>query len=126
MEFFKIVDISISEAEIIEKIINPLLSDINPEIIVLNVDNDLVKIGSLWGEFTLRRDVINGGLRFGMLECPNALAWTLTTGYPPARDKLVIHLTINRERKAPEFVEEINEFVDSWKEGLEAYFKTKK
>jgi hypothetical protein len=44
-----------------------------------------------------------------MLDCPNALAWTVTTGYPPARDKLVVHLTINRERKQDEFLEEIRQ-----------------
>lgn len=123
MEFFRIVDISISESEIQEKIKNAHLAEINPEIIVLSEDKDLVKIGCLWGEFTLRWDAIKGGIRYAMLDCPNALAWTVTTGYPPARDKAIIHLTINREQKGPEFVEEINEFIDSWEQGLLAYFK---
>ncbi|MDA3904597.1 MAG: hypothetical protein PF484_00830 [Bacteroidales bacterium] len=123
MEFFKIVDISISETEIHEKIRNEQISEINPEIILFITNNDLAQIGCLWGEFTLRRDVIKGGIRFGMLECPNALVWTITTGYPPARDKLVIHLTINRTQKKPEFVEEINEFIDSWAQGLKTFFR---
>jgi len=123
MEFFKIVDISISESEIQEKINNAHLGEINPEIIVLNEDKGLVEIGCLWGEFSLGWDAIKGGIRYAMLDCPNALAWTITTGYPPARDKAIIHLTINREQKGAEFVDEINEFIDSWEQGLLAYFK---
>jgi hypothetical protein len=57
-----------------------------------------------------------------MLDCPNALAWTITCGYPPTRDKIVIHLTINREQKPQEFIEEINEFLDGWMKGLEENF----
>lgn len=83
----------------------------------------LLKVGCLWGEFTLRRDKIKGGIRYSMLECPNALAWTITTGYPPAREKVVIHLTINREKKKKEFVDEINEFLDGWEAGMKIFFK---
>lgn len=66
----------------------------------LGQGEELCLIGGMWGEFTLRRDHIMGGARFSMLDCPNALAWTFTTGYPPDRDKLVVHLTINREINA--------------------------
>jgi hypothetical protein len=76
----------------------------------------------MWGEFTLRRDEIMGGVRFSMLDCPNALAWTVTTGYAPARDKLVVHLTINRERKQDEFLEEIRQFLDDLQNGLKTHF----
>lgn len=125
MEFFKIVDVAVSEAEIKERILNEHISQINPDIILLNTNQEFAQVGCLWGEFTLKRDIINGGIRYGMLECPNALAWTITTGYPPAREKIVLHLTINRERKKPEFIEEIKEFIDSWAIGLEAYFGKK-
>jgi len=37
-------------------------------------------IDSNWGEFQLRRDPIKGGVRYSMSDCPNALAWTITTG----------------------------------------------
>jgi hypothetical protein len=62
-----------------------------------------------------------GGIRFSMLNCPNALAWTITTGYPPAREKVVIHLTINRERKQEEFVEEMHQFLEDLQTGLQSY-----
>lgn len=123
MEFFRIVDIAINETEIQEKIQNHILSDIYSDIIVLDANLELVKIGCIWGDFTLRRDKIKGGIRYSMLECPNALAWTITSGYPPARDKVVLHLTINRENKKKEFVDEINEFLDGWKMGLTAFLK---
>ena len=57
-----------------------------------------------------------------MLDCPNALAWTVTTGFPPARDKIVVHLTINRERKQAEFIEEIQAFLEDLENGLLEYF----
>lgn len=123
MEFFRVINIEISEAEIQEKIRNLILSEIDSDIIVLDGNDDFVKIGCLWGEFTLRRDKIKGGIRYSMLECPNALAWSITTGYPPAREKVVIHLTINREKKKKEFVDEINEFLDGWEAGMKIFFK---
>lgn len=123
MEFFRVINIEISEAEIQEKIRNLILSEIDSDIIVLDGNDDFVKIGCLWGEFTLRRDKIKGGIRYSMLECPNALAWTITTGYPPAREKVVIHLTINREKKKKEFVDEIKEFLDGWEAGMKIFFK---
>ena len=81
---------------------------------------EICKIGGMWGEFTLRRDALMGGVRFSMLDCPNALAWTITTGYPPERNKVLIHLTINRTRKQEEFVQEIHHFLDDLVRGLEA------
>ena len=68
------------------------------------------------------RDEIMGGVRFSMLDCPNALAWTVTSGYPPARESVVIHLTINRERKQQEFVDEIHQFMDDLEMGLKSQF----
>lgn len=123
MEFFRVINIEINEAKIQEKIQNLILSEIYSDIIVFDGNDDFIKIGCLWGEFTLRRDKIKGGIRYSMLECPNALVWTITTGYPPAREKVVIHLTINRERKQKEFVDEINEFLDGWEAGMKIFFK---
>ncbi len=122
MEFFRIVDKQSSETEIKEQININTIPDIYPDMIVLDGHENTFMIGSFWGEFTLHRDEIMGGLRFSMLDCPNALSWTITTGYPPARDKIVIHLTINRMEKPKEFIAEINELLDGWKKGLENRF----
>ena len=122
MEFFRIVNVKTSETEIQSRIKANLISEINPGIVLLYENEDVFQIGCIWGEFTIRRDEIKGGVRFSMLDCPNALAWTITTGYPPEPDKIIIHLTINRQQKDQEFIDEIDEFITSWETGIEKYF----
>ncbi len=68
----------------------------------------------LWGEFRVNRECINGGVRFTLPDCPNGLAWTLTTGHPPNPDDVVLHLTINRREHEPDFVESLEAFADAW------------
>lgn len=96
MEFFRMVDIAVTEKTIQEELTLGKLEE--------------------W-------DHIMGGIRFSMLNCPNALAWTITTGYPPARDKIVLHLTINRGRKQKEIVDEIHLFLEdlykAWGDNIE-------
>ena len=121
MEFFRIVNIKSSEQELKDKLSLQNLEDFCLSSFPLNNGTEVSKIGGMWGEFTLRRDEIMGGVRFSMLDCPNAFAWTITTGYPPARDGLVIHLTINRTKKQEEFVEEINQFLNDLENGLNAF-----
>jgi hypothetical protein len=122
MEFFEIAEVGTSEKKIQEKLTLGKLEEYCESIFPLNEGPEQCLTGGIWGEFTLRRDLIMGGVRFSMLDCPNALAWTITTGYPPARDKMVLHLTINRTRKQAEFVEEIHLFLKDLKKGLESYF----
>lgn len=45
------------------------------------------EIDCLWGRFLVRREAINGGVRFTMPECPNTLQWTVTTGLAPRPDR---------------------------------------
>jgi len=120
MEFFMIVEVSSTEEEIHQKLSLANLELSCESIFALDKGEDICPIGGMWGEFTLRRDQIMGGVRFSMLDCPNALAWTITTGYPPAREKVVIHLTINRERKQEEFVKEIQLFLEDLQVGLQS------
>ncbi len=123
MEFFRIVKVKTSEQSIQEHVTLSALDYFSNEIFSLSdpVENNM-EIGGIWGEFTLNRIEIKGGLRFALVECPNALCWTVTTGYPPDRDAIVIHLTINRERKQQEFIEEIEEFLQDHCACLESYF----
>jgi len=122
MEFFKIVDVRTTEKAIQEKLTLGNLEEFCESIFPLDDNPEVCLTGGMWGEFTVRRDLIMGGIRFSMLNCPNALAWTITTGYPPAREKAVIHLTINRERKQEEFVEEMNLFLEDLANGIASYF----
>jgi hypothetical protein len=120
MEFFRIAEINTCEQEIQDLLQLQDLESFCESVFPLDDGTEECTIGGMWGEFTLRRDKIMGGVRFSMLDCPNALAWTVTAGFPPDREKVVIHLTINRTRKQEEFVEEINHFLDDLVKGLEA------
>ena len=86
----------------------------------LNSTGDQGEIYCLWGQFRVRREAIAGGVRFSLADCPNALAWTLTTGLPPDPARLVIHCTINRREHEPDFIESIECFLDAWVEGMQA------
>ncbi|MCK5441082.1 MAG: hypothetical protein KAJ23_04240, partial [Maribacter sp.] len=79
-------------------------------------------IGGIWGEFTLTRNLIRGGLRFALVECPNALTWTITTGFQPNPDAIIIHLTINRQQQEEAFIEEIEAFLDDQSNCLQHIF----
>ena len=120
MEFLEIVDASIPSAELQELKIGELdkyCSEINN---IINVETvDRAKIYCEWGEFFVERQLIKGGVRFSLPECPNALAWTITTGFEPAPDKVIIHCTINRLEHDEDFIESIELFVKAWKVGLE-------
>jgi hypothetical protein len=88
------------------------LAEISTEIFNLGCPGEEISnIGGIWGEFTLSRSEIKGGIRFALLECPNSLCWTITTGFPPEPESIVIHLTINRQQTNKEFIEEIEEFL---------------
>ena len=122
MEFFRTVDIHTTEQIIQEVLILEKLEEITNELVLLNqIDDKSASIGGIWGEFTLERSTINGGLRFALKECPNALVWTITTGYPPAINSIVIHLTLNRIEKSKDFIEEVEEFLDNHSKRIHNY-----
>ena len=122
MEFFRVVDKQVTEKIIQDEIHPHSLEKFTETMLFLEDVNNNFKAATLWGEFLISYDKINGGVRFTLLDCPNALSWTITTGFPPERNKIVIHCTINRTQKPDEFVEEINEFLDEWESGLNAQF----
>jgi len=122
MEFFRIIDKQTSEELIQEKINPKSLENFTESMFFLEESSNNFKGATLWGEFLISYDKIKGGIRFTLLDCPNGLAWTITTGFPPARDKIIIHATINRTQKPEEFIEEVDEFLDEWEAGLKANF----
>lgn len=84
MEFFKIIERKTTEKQIQESLTLSTLDKMTHLLFIIGDQNERqAEIGGLWGEFTLTRSEIKGGLRFALKECPNALAWTITTGYPP-------------------------------------------
>ena len=118
MEFFRVVDKQVTSAIIQDKIHPESIQNFAETMLFLENNNTNFKGETLWGEFLISYHKINGGVRFTLLDCPNALAWTITTGFPPERNKIMLHCTINRTQKPTEFVEEINEFLDEWVAGL--------
>ena len=125
MEFFRTINISTTQEQLTELLVLKNLKGISSQLFsIAEPQENQVEIGSLWGEFTLSRDEIKGGLRFSLKECPNALTWTITTGYPPAPEGVVIYLTVNRKELEKEFIEEIEEFLDDQISCLHLFFNT--
>lgn len=122
MEFFEVIDKQVSEAIIQEKITPENLEKFTESMLLLEKIGNNFSCGTLWGEFIVSYDKIKGGVRFALMNCPNALQWTITTGFPPKENSIVIHLTINRNQKPAEFVEEIQEFLEEWTVGLNSAF----
>ena len=124
MEFYRSLATKTQESFIHQELTIANLEVISNELFVIGDQYDSeANIGGIWGEFTLIRTLIKGGVRFALKECPNALAWTITTGLPPNPDVIVVHLTINRQNQKPDFIEEINEFLDDHCNCLQAYFE---
>ncbi len=123
MEFFRTVKVKTTELDIQRQLTLGNLDQFSTEIFNLDEPNETEStIGGIWGEFTLSRTEIKGGVRFSLLECPNALCWTMTTGYPPERESIVIHLTINRTQKQQEFIQEIDDFLDDLCVNLKQFY----
>ncbi|MEY2925380.1 MAG: hypothetical protein RLZZ337_1930 [Bacteroidota bacterium] len=123
MEYFRIVKLKTTEQNIQSQLKLANLDDWSTEIFNLDKPSEEnANIGGLWGEFTLNRSQIKGGIRFALIECPNALCWTITKGYPHDPESVIIHLTINRQEKSEEFVEEISAFLDDLSANLKLVF----
>jgi hypothetical protein len=119
MEFFEIVDLATDQKTLKAQLTIKRLPDFCVSISkVVKSRGNKGQIYCLWGLFDIHREVINGGVRFTLPTCPNGLAWTITTGSPPAPEAVVIHLTINRTEHDPDFVDSIDEFVTNFKHGL--------
>jgi hypothetical protein len=122
MEFFRIIDKQATEVQLQTKIHPKSVEEFTESMLFLESLETNFKGITLWGEFNISYDKINGGVRFALLDCPNALSWTITAGFPPEQDKIILHCTINRTQKPIEFIEEIEEFMDEWEEGLKRVF----
>ena len=118
MEFFRIINIPTTQEEITELLVLKNIEVISSQLILIAEPKESQgEIGSLWGEFSLLRNEIKGGVRFALKECPNALTWTITTGYPPATEGVVIYLTVNRKELEQELSEESEDFLDDLAKG---------
>lgn len=70
----------------------------------------------IWGSFVVRREEIRYGVRFSLINCPHALAWTIT--FNDVSGNIIIHCTIDKKEQDPDFVDSIHEFVEDWSKGI--------
>ena len=122
MEFFRIINKQVTESDLQKNIYPENIEKFAGSMFYIEIENNDFNAATLWGEFLMSYSKINGGIRFSLLSCPNALTWTITTGFPPDKDKIVLYCTINRTQISTEFIEEINDFLDEWKTGLANQF----
>ena len=83
---------------------------------VISEQGNEAEIYCLWGAFNVRRDEIRNGIRFSLLNCPHALAWTITL--KQVSHQIVIHCTIDETEQDQDFIDTINEFVKDWTHGI--------
>lgn len=124
MEFFEFADILTTQDKIRNKVSIDTLPFFCEEIEEMDAAEELGRIIYFrhWGRFHLRQEDVMGGVRFSVPDCPNALAWTVTTGYPPYPEKIVLHATINRLAHDAEFIEATQALLTTLKTGLETHF----
>jgi len=118
MEFFQEVsanDLDVSHLKHLLTIKNlPVMcASINT---VISEQGNEADIYCIWGNFNLRRDEIRYGIRFSLLNCPHALAWTIT--FDEERQNIVIHCTIIDKAEQEDFINSIHEFVTDWSVGI--------
>jgi hypothetical protein len=119
MEFYGLADWQTTEQEIQQKVRLDTMPDFCEFIYYLMESRgELRKFDTFWGQFHMRREKINGGVRFTMPDCPNGLSLTITTGHPPDPQKVFVHCTINRLEHDPSFIATLEDFVKSWVAGL--------
>ena len=66
------------------------------------------------GLFTVQREIIKNGIRISLLNCPNALAFTITK----EEQGVVLHCTINSAEPDQDFVESIELFLSDLRNGI--------
>jgi len=64
MEFFRITNVNTSEEDIQKQMKLQDLESFCESVFPMDSGAEVCSIGGMWGEFTLRRDEIMGGLRF--------------------------------------------------------------
>jgi hypothetical protein len=126
VEFFEFAEVVTSQEEIRSRVSIDTLQDFCEEIEGVDAAEELGRVVYFrqWGRFHIRQETVMGGVRFSVPDCPNALAWTVTTGYPPCPAKMVLHATINRIEHHPEFIDATKALLAALKIGLERNYRS--
>jgi hypothetical protein len=83
---------------------------------IISEENNEGEIYCLWGQFNIKREIIKYGVRFSLLNCPHALAWTIT--FHQMSQEIIIHCTIDKKQEDKDFIDSIHQFVSDWERGL--------
>ena len=118
MEFFKEVyspDVSLEHLKNLLSInkLTSLCASINT--VTAHKENE-GDIYCLWGLFNIKREEIRYGVRFSLLNCPHALAWTLTLN--EVSQSIMIHCTTDKMKMDKDFIESIHDFLTDWSNGI--------
>lgn len=124
MEFFEFADVATDQETLRNTVSLDSLPVFCPEIEAVDEADagDRVIYFRQWGRFHIRSETVMGGVRFSVPDCPNALAWTVSTGYPPHPEKIVLHATINRTEHDPGFIAATKALLAAMKQGIEKNF----
>lgn len=118
MEFFQTIKNTYVHTDELKK----LLSINSLPVLCASIDTMSAKdentgdIYCVWGSFDVRREEIRYGVRFSLLNCPHALAWTIT--FDEIAKHIVIHCTIDKTEQDEDFVDSIDIFVKEWASGI--------
>lgn len=118
MEFFQTIKNTNTHSDKLKKLLTiNSLPALCASIDTMNAkDEDTGDIYCVWGSFNVRREEIRYGVRFSLLNCPHALAWTIT--FDEAAEHIVIHCTIDKTEQDEDFVDSIDIFVKEWAGGI--------
>ena len=93
------------------------LPTLTPSISTVLADNgDRGEIYSVWGQFNINREVIKCGVRFTLVNCPHAFAWTVTIN--EKNNTVIVHCTMDKNEHEEDFIESIHQFMDEWRDSL--------
>lgn len=87
---------------------------------VLSSQGSRGEVCTAWGEATIHRELINGGVRFSCPDSPHAMQWTITVD-TASLGEVLIHLTTNRAGHEAEELQRLEQFVSDWSAGLEGW-----
>jgi hypothetical protein len=87
---------------------------------VLSSQGSRGEVRTAWGEATVHRELINGGVRFSCPDSPHAMQWTITVD-TTSLGEVLIHLTTNRAGHEAEELQRLERFVSDWSVGLEGW-----
>ena len=87
---------------------------------VLTCNGDRGRLSCVFGEHTVHREMIRGGVRFSLPSCEYALQWTVTA--EATRPGVVrVHCSSNRREHDAAWIATLQGFLTAWQAGLEGW-----